>query len=468
MRTFRATYNDRQGRKRESAKWYVEFRDHNETIRLIPGFTSKSATEELGRNLERLVSYHDATGGQFDPKLGRFLESLPERMRTRLVEIGLISPERAAVTKPAIDHVSDFESHLTARNNTPRYVRLTGGRVRKLIERCGFRYYTDINPASVQAELRTLRDGPGGVAVQTTNYYLTAMKSFCAWMVRERRATESPVASLRPLNARVDRRHERRAFATDELRRLISTAASGPEVFGMSGSERAVVYRLAAEAGLRANEIRGLTRMSFSLDSESPTVTVAAAYSKRKRDDTIPLRAEMAQIILEIVLAKHPAAPAFSMPPSDRTARMLRQDLSCARREWIAEAIGDAERADREQSDFLSYRDSAGRVTDFHALRHTFITNLARGGVHPKTAQALARHSTITLTMDRYTHSLRDAEIAALDTLSLENSVARSRTLAYLAQVALKALEVGTFEERLRALEGTVGQGQSASRGRRR
>ncbi len=59
-------------------------------------------------------------------------------------------------------------------------------------------------------------------------------------------------------------------------------------------------------------------------------------------------------------------------------------------------------------------------------------------------------------------------EIAALDTLSLENSVARSRTLAYLAQVALKALEVGTFEERLRALEGTAGHGQSASRGRRR
>jgi hypothetical protein len=32
-------------------------------------------------------------------------------------------------------------------------------------------------------------------------------------------------------------------------------------------------------------------------------------------------------------------------------------------------------------------------------------------------------------------------EIAALDSLALENSVARSRTLAYLAQVALKALE---------------------------
>ena len=44
-------------------------------------------------------------------------------------------------------------------------------------------------------------------------------------------------------------------------------------------------------------------------------------------------------------------------------------------------------------------------------------------------------------------------EIAAVDTLGLENSVARSRTLAYLAQVALKALEVGELEERLAVLE---------------
>ncbi len=44
-------------------------------------------------------------------------------------------------------------------------------------------------------------------------------------------------------------------------------------------------------------------------------------------------------------------------------------------------------------------------------------------------------------------------EIAVLDTLELENSVARSRALAYLAQVALKTLEVGELEDRLEALE---------------
>jgi site-specific recombinase XerD len=47
-------------------------------------------------------------------------------------------------------------------------------------------------------------------------------------------------------------------------------------------------------------------------------------------------------------------------------------------------------------------------VVDFHALRHTFISNLARAGVHPRNAQALARHSTIDLTMNVYTHVAMD------------------------------------------------------------
>ena len=48
-------------------------------------------------------------------------------------------------------------------------------------------------------------------------------------------------------------------------------------------------------------------------------------------------------------------------------------------------------------------------------------------------------------------------EIAVLDTLGLENSISRSRTLAYLSQVALKVLEVGDFQERLQALEAALG-----------
>ncbi len=47
-------------------------------------------------------------------------------------------------------------------------------------------------------------------------------------------------------------------------------------------------------------------------------------------------------------------------------------------------------------------------------------------------------------------------EVAALDVLGLENSIARARTLAYLAITAIKLLEVGELEERLNALEAAV------------
>jgi hypothetical protein len=50
----------------------------------------------------------------------------------------------------------------------------------------------------------------------------------------------------------------------------------------------------------------------------------------------------------------------------------------------------------------------------------------------------------------------RLVEVAVIDTLSLENSVARSRTLAYLAQTATKLLEVGELEERLNQVERSL------------
>ena len=52
-------------------------------------------------------------------------------------------------------------------------------------------------------------------------------------------------------------------------------------------------------------------------------------------------------------------------------------------------------------------------------------------------------------------------EVAALDLLGLENSIARARTLAYLAMTAIKLLEAGELEERLNTLEAAV-NGQKA------
>ena len=56
-------------------------------------------------------------------------------------------------------------------------------------------------------------------------------------------------------------------------------------------------------------------------------------------------------------------------------------------------------------------------MADFHALRHTFITCLTRAGVMPAMAMKLARHKSIAVTMEYYTHVLITDERTALSKL---------------------------------------------------
>jgi len=99
------------------------------------------------------------------------------------------------------------------------------------------------------------------------------------------------------------------------------------------------------------------------------------------------------------------------------TARMLKKDLAAARRQWLRKSSTDAERAERQRSDFLQYQDADGRYADFHAQRHTHISAIVAGGASVKTAQELARHSTPTLTIGRYSHARLHDLTAALEAL---------------------------------------------------
>ena len=53
----------------------------------------------------------------------------------------------------------------------------------------------------------------------------------------------------------------------------------------------------------------------------------------------------------------------------------------------------------------------------FHALRHTFATGLFARSEHPKKVQSLLGHSSITQTMDTYSHLIDDIGGEAVDGL---------------------------------------------------
>jgi len=310
----------------------------------------------------------------------------------------------AADRKPLAEHVGEWKAALAAKGTTG-HAELSASRVLRIIDGCKLERITGIAASVIETYLKDLRTPKPkaeklterrGLSAASSNHYLRAFKGFCRWLVRDGRARHNPVAHVALLNEKTDRRHERRALSAAELSRLIEAARTGPSWRGIGGADRAALYRTAAETGLRLSELASLAVESFDLSANPPTVTVKAAYSKHRRDDTLPIRGELAGALAEHFKGKLPAAQAFNVPPRQHAAAMFRADL---------ERVG------------IAYRDDADRVADFHSLRHTFISNLARGGVHPKVAQALARHSTITLTMDRYSHTVVGELADALDAL---------------------------------------------------
>jgi hypothetical protein len=134
---------------------------------------------------------------------------------------------------------------LLAKGNDPRDVEQKVARVRSTFTAAGFTFWSDIQGSKVQNYLHGLQDGKDGMSAQTFNHYLQHVKQFCNWMVKDGRANASPVAYLQKLNAKTDRRHDRRALSVDELRRIIDSTETRPDAFGMPGIERALLYRLA-------------------------------------------------------------------------------------------------------------------------------------------------------------------------------------------------------------------------------
>jgi len=374
MKVFKPKFKYK-GKLKLCQHWYIGFTDNRLKRRRLPAFTNKRATEKVAEKIGDLLS------GQVDQK---WLEQLPAKMRDKLIEFGLINSKRLSnhLGKPLTDHLIDFHRGLTAGGCSQQYAEQVKERIGFIFAACGFRTWTDIDANMVLTFLDDLRT-KNGIGQRSFNYYLKACKRFCRWMIKERRASApNPLDHLSYIK-QTEFRNKRRALTLDEQFKLLEATEAAPARFNLTGHERALVYCLALQAGLRAGEIRSLTVSAF--DFAKGTVTVQAGFTKNKEKAIMDLKQSTAAEFKTLLAGKLPNMKVFAMPTS--TARMIRKDLAAAK---------------------IPYKTEDGQV-DFHSLRHSFITNLARQGVHPKDAQVLARHSTITLTMDYYTHVKRES-----------------------------------------------------------
>ncbi len=347
-------------------------------------------------------------------QLANHLETQAMKRRT-----GQIDPAHERLVKetgrPIAEHLADFRAYLAAKDNTDGHVKDTCRYVKLIIERCEAEGIRELTGAKVMNAVGDIR--AGGVGARTANAYLQAVKSFTRWLWRERRTADDALAALSKYNEETDRRHIRRELTPEEMAYLLAFVQGYTHRnHAMPGPERAMLYRVALGTGFRRRELRSLTPASFDLDADPPTVTAAAGYSKRRRRDVQPIRRDLAELLRPWLADRPRDAQLFAKMPQ-HTAQMMQSDLTHARRQWISEATTDADREARERSDFLQWQDADGRVVDFHAQRHTYISGIVAGGASVKTAQTLARHSDPRLTIGRYSHArLHDLQ-GALDAL---------------------------------------------------
>lgn len=417
--------------------------------------------------------------------------------RAALESAGLLNPYEEHHKRPLSEHVKDWLMALRAQGVTAEYSGHVESCVASLIEWCGFKRWRDINPGGVQEYIAHLKGR--GLSPCTRNKYLVGIKQFCKWLVRLRRAPESPIAYMQQENEDVDRRRVRRAFTVEELCRLIDTTLREKERYGMPGPVRVLLYLVAVETGLRAKELRSLTWNHFDLEADCPTVTIRAEDAKNRKEATLPLRAATTALLrarrhevnsqsvggqdtalmghlLEWIKSERMAEftqneaniqlrnrrllrnsrelaeplrlleegghirDVSDAPPSSlrrqatfmvcKRIRPIQPDTLASRQRVFAmphsRVVTRMLRADLKPAGIV-YCDESGHYADFHALRHTFITNLARSGAHPKIAQALARHADINLTMNVYTHTVLSEQSVAIEELPLLTGKAATR-----------------------------------------
>lgn len=309
-----------------------------------------------------------------DEKSSQTLLARLQTEQDRLKALGLTDRSKERL-KPLPALIEGYREHLMSKGGTSRHVSLTVQRIQFIVDALNAKQLSDLSTDGVERLLTkwqrigpsTNRKGrkPIPLSIESANHYRRSIKAFSRWLWLAEISDTDRLRRLSIQNSRRDKRRIRRALDPSDLRKLIkATATQGVEIIGkgwkLTGNDRALLYQLAAYTGLRASELASLTPDSIDLDTG--LVRIEAKHAKNRREGVLPLHRSLQEALKPWIQGKVPTERLWPGTWNGWAANMLRRDLKLAE---------------------IPYLDSRGRYADFHALRHSFVTNLARSGVHP-------------------------------------------------------------------------------------
>jgi integrase len=338
----------------ETGKWIARWtdetgREHKEST----GCTSKDAALHYLRNKELEV----------------------ERIRAGLMTRDEID-KTAQRLIPIADHLDVFDLYRKADNISEGQITNVRKKLNEIFGLFEVKSLADIKTDQI-IDYIVLRQ-KNGMATQTINNNLSALRSFFTWCVATDRMTISPMRNIKQLSRVAGKKTERRAFTEEELTRFFETVRLRRGRGQDNRNERELIYLTMLGTGLRSSELA-----SIKVSQVTPTHIILESPDEKNRKGTYqPMTEKLSVKLFEWIALTEKT-------PNDFLFKFTKHSIfGYFKRDCKAAGIKRV--------------DDRGHVLVVHSFRKTFGTRLARAGVPLTTTQRLMRHSTPELTARYY------------------------------------------------------------------
>jgi integrase len=186
--------------------------------------------------------------------------------------------------------------------------------------------------------------------------------------------------------------------ATSRKRERVATPAESKALIAALPVEDRALWATAMYAGLRAGELRALRVEAVDLDAD--VIHVRAGWDdvegeietkSTSGERVVPIIAALRPLLLAHLMAtgRRGKRDALVFGRTDRDPFLRSTPRSRARRAWTVAKLDP--------------------IT-MHECRHTYASTMIAAGVDPGEVMRRMGHSTVAMTLDRYTHALRGSE----------------------------------------------------------
>lgn len=289
------------------------------------------------------------------------------------------------------------------------YVRYEGIAEKHLKPALGHRKVKDITRAEVR---RLYADKSATLSPRSVDYIHVTLQKALSQAVRDDLIPRNVAEGERPRTTRERGPEKIKALSPDQVRALLSAA-------GNPGERNEALYIVAVNTGLRQGELLGLQWEDVDLDSTKRKLSVRRSLKVGASGLTFGSPKNKAS---RRVVPLNPSAVAAlrahkACQNEERLARSGWQDQGLVFPNRVGGPTDHNNFYHREYKPLLKRAGLAAEGFTFHALRHTFATALFSAGRHPKVVQSLLGHSSITQTMDTYSHLMDGIGDDAVDGL---------------------------------------------------